>query len=203
MPYGDCPYHQDLKKPRKYETVVGNNVMKTHSFFKILLGALSFTLPISAHASDGTITFAGTITGSTCTVKLNGGSASGTVTLPTVSTGALTSAGATAGSTQFELDISGCTFSGATSVTAYFEAGSNVDPTSGRLNNTGGATNVQLQLYLGTNYSTKIAAGQTGQSTATALTGTGKLKYGVEYYATAATGAGSVASTVTYSLVYS
>ena len=177
--------------------------MKIPSSIKMIAAASLFAFPLAAHASDGTITFSGAITGSTCTVKLNGGSASGTVTLPTVSTSALTSAGATAGSTQFEFDISGCTFSGATSVTAYFEAGANVDPTSGRLNNTGGASNVQLQLYLGSNYASKIAAGQSGQSTATPLTGTGKLKYGVEYYATGTSGAGSVASTVTYSLVYS
>ena len=157
----------------------------------------------TAHASDGTITFSGAVTGSTCTVKLNGGSASGTVTLPTVSTSALPSTGSTAGSTPFTLDVSNCTFTGTTAGTAYFEAGANVNATTGRLANTGGAGNVELQLYLGSNYASKVAAGQSNQNAATPLTGDGQLRYGVEYYATGAATAGSVASTVTYSLIYS
>lgn len=177
--------------------------MQSWSCLKRILAVVLLTTPIAAHASDGTISFSGAVNGSTCTVKLNGGSASGTVTLPTVSTSSLTSSGTTAGSTEFALDISGCTFSGATSVTAYFEAGSNVDPTTGRLNNTGSATNVQLQLFLGSNYASKVAAGQSNQNSATALTGAGALKYGVEYYATGTAGAGTVSSSVTYSLIYS
>lgn len=178
--------------------------MKEYPVLRSMVALALVGTPFAAHASDGTITFSGAVTSSTCTVELNGGSASGTVTLPTVSTSALGAAGDTAGSTPFTLDISGCTFSGGpTAVTAYFEAGANVDSTTGRLNNTGGATNVQLQLYLGSNYSAKVAAGQSNQNSAAALSADGQLRYGVEYYATDAAGAGSVASTVTYSLVYS
>lgn len=169
---------------------------------KHLVAVLMLGFPIAAHASDGTINFSGAVTASTCTVKLNGGAATGTVTLPTVSTSALGSAGSTAGSTPFTLDISGCTFSGASAVTAYFEAGANVDPTTGRLNNTGGASNVQLQLYLGDAYASKVAAGQSNQNAAAALSANGQLKYGVEYYATGTATAGTVTSSVTYSLVY-
>lgn len=178
--------------------------MNAFSIPRCIPALVMLALAGTAHASDGTITFSGAVTGSTCTVQLNGGSASGTVTLPTVSTSALTSAGSTAGSTPFTLDVSNCTFSGGlTAVTAYFEAGANVDGTTGRLTNTGGAGNVQLQLYLGSNYASKVAAGQSSQNTATPLTGTGQLRYGVEYYATGTATAGSVASTVTYSLIYS
>ncbi|MBC2666812.1 type 1 fimbrial protein [Novosphingobium flavum] len=177
--------------------------MKASSPYKFAAALLVFAYAPAAYASDGTITFSGAVTASTCTVKLNGGSASGTVTLPTVSTSALPSTGSTAGSTPFTLDISGCTFTGATAVTAYFEAGANVNGTTGRLTNTGGASNVELQLYLGSNYASKVAAGQSNQNAATPLTGNGQLRYGVEYYATGAATAGSVASTVTYSLIYS
>lgn len=178
--------------------------MKKPRVSKLACAIIALTIPVSAQASDGTITFSGAVTGSTCTVKLNGGTASGTVTLPTVSTAALDAAGKTAGATAFTLDISGCAFSGSdAAVTAYFEAGANVDATTGRLNNTLGAGNVQLQLFVGGNYASKIAAGQFGQNIATPVS-SGQLKYGVEYYANgAAVTAGTVGSTVTYSLVYS
>lgn len=179
---------------------------KAFKLSTIACAFLVFVTSGAADASDGTITFSGAVTGSTCTVKLNGGSASGTVTLPTVSTSALASSGTTAGATPFTLDISGCSFSGSdTHVTAYFEAGSSVDATSGRLNNTAssGAANVQLQLYLGSSYTSKVAVGQSTQNSATPIT-SGQLKYGVEYYANgAAGGAGAVSSAVTYSLIYS
>lgn len=178
--------------------------MEICKYTKLLLATSILALPGAAYASDGTVSFTGAVTSSTCTVSLNGGSASGTVTLPTVSSSALPAAGNTAGSTPFTLDVSACTFTGGnTTVTAYFEAGANVDPVTGRLNNAGTASNVQLQLFLGNNYASKIAAGQATQSTAAALSASGQLRYGVEYYATAAAGAGSVSSSVTYSLIYS
>ena len=54
----------------------------------------AMALPLATQASDGTITFTGGVTANTCTVKVNGaGTGDGTVTLPTVSTSALTNAG--------------------------------------------------------------------------------------------------------------
>jgi len=177
--------------------------MKHRNIIKTALLS-SIALSGSAYASDGTITFNGAITASTCVVAVNGGSANGTVTLPTIATTQLSNPGDVAGATSFSLDVSACTFdAGVTGATGYFELGANVDPASGRLNNTGTASNVQLQLFLGENYVSKIAVGQTNQLQATPVSATGgSLEYGVEYYATGASGAGTVASSATYSLIY-
>ncbi|MDD5411255.1 MAG: fimbrial protein [Methylobacter sp.] len=164
-------------------------------------------LPGLAQASDGTITFAGAVSGSTCTVVLNGSASStGTVTLPTVSLSQLASAGATAGATHFTLDLSGCTNNSL--VNAFFESGAGVDPATGNLINTtaGGATNVVVQLFPANNLTTQIKPGLTSQAKAPDVTGTspfsGTLNYVAQYYALAAATAGAFSSPVTYSLTY-
>ncbi len=50
----------------------------------------AMALPLASVASDGTITFTGAVTASTCTLSVNGGAATATVALPTVDTAALT-----------------------------------------------------------------------------------------------------------------
>ena len=80
-----------------------------------------------AQASDGTITFNGNVTAQSCTPAISGGTANGTVNLPTVSAKSLATATTTAGTTQFSITLSGCS-AAATQAAAWFEAGSNVDP---------------------------------------------------------------------------
>jgi major type 1 subunit fimbrin (pilin) len=172
-----------------------------------LVSALA--LPGLAQASDGTITFEGALVSSTCTVKLNGLAASGTVTLPTVATTALPLAGNTAGATRFTLEINDCTaVTGLTenTVNAFFESGAGVDPATGNLLNTGTATNVVVQLFPENNLTTQIKPGETSQAEATDIllsATSGTLNYIAQYYATAdSPAAGTFISTVTYSLVY-
>ena len=174
--------------------------MKKYSM--IAFGLLVAVQINAAAASDGTVNFTGTIESQTCTVSLNGGSSTGTVTLPTVAKSVLATAGQTAGATRFTIDLSDCSTETG-NVYAYFEQSANVN-TNGRLNNTGAATNVDLQLLDSANNALNL--GSTDQSTSpttAALTdGAATLTYSAQYYATGASTAGTVASSVTYSINY-
>jgi major type 1 subunit fimbrin (pilin) len=170
---------------------------------RLLSAALIAGLGIagSANAVDGTITINGAVTGSTCTVAVNGTSAN-TVTMPTVSTSALNASGATAGQTPFSIALSSCS-AGITKAATYFEAGPNVTA-AGRLKNTGGAGNVDVQLVYSDN--TAVAVGQpaptSGAGSVAVASGAATLNYYARYYATAAATAGSVTSTVQFSMIY-
>ncbi|MGL5470866.1 MAG: fimbrial protein [Shewanella sp.] len=158
----------------------------------------------AAQASDGSINFQGRVVDQTCTITVGGvvSPAVATVTLPTVSASLLDAAGKTTGRTDFEIELSSCS-GAATTAAAFFEAGADVDPISGQLINRGDATNVRLRLLDGT---TPISAGNTNQLSNTSrvsfAAGNAVLPYAVEYLATGAAGAGTVQSTVTYSIDY-
>lgn len=169
----------------------------------VAMGLLLAAAQVSAaEASDGTINFTGTIASQTCTVSVNGAGSTATVTLPKVAAGVLNTAGAVAGNTRFTLALSDCSATTG-DVYAYFEQGAGVNA-NGRLTNTGTAKGVDLQLL--DNNNKAINAGSSEQSTApatVALTaGAGTLSYSAEYYATATAEAGTVASTVNYSINY-
>ena len=160
----------------------------------------------TAFAADGTITINGQVTDNTCTVNTVQGK-DFTVTLPTVSKQVLAVAGDTAGRTPFTINLTGCTAD--SKVATYFEPGATVDFNTGRLNNASGtAKNVQVQL-LGSNNTAipVLAAGAGGIQTNSQLvdvsgTGAADLNYYAEYYATGASEAGSVATTVKYTIIY-
>jgi major type 1 subunit fimbrin (pilin) len=159
-------------------------------------------------ASTGTINFTGTVAAQTCAASVGGTAApsASTVALPVVQANALSAAAATAGRTAFQISLTGCAASnpaGAGTVKALFENGAGVD-SNGRLVNTGSAQNVALQLLDGTTNAV-ITAGNASQNTGGYVTisaGAATLPYSVQYYATAAAAAGTVASSVTYSLIY-
>jgi major type 1 subunit fimbrin (pilin) len=167
---------------------------------RILAIAAVAALSQAAQASDGTITFTGQLNTATCTIT---GGGNQTVTLPTLSTAALTSAGATAGDTLFNIAVTGCT-AGLTTANAYFEAGGNIDTATGRLKNTAATNNVQIQLLNGSGTVVNLAgvAGSQNTAAATLTSGAGTQSFIARYYATGATTAGAVASSVTYSMVY-
>lgn len=164
--------------------------------------AVAVTSPLMANASDGTITFKGAVTANTCTVKVNEGAATNTVTLPTVTAGQLAASGDTAAPTEVRIALSACT-TGLTSTRAFFEAGPNVTAATHNLKNNGTATNVEVQLLTPAN--TVIAIGDTAQRTATGTTvtdGAALMKYSAQYYATGAAAAGTVDTSVTYAIDY-
>jgi major type 1 subunit fimbrin (pilin) len=168
--------------------------------------AMVAALPMASHAADGTITFNGSITAQTCTINGNGsGAANFTVTLPTVSVSSLTPGGAPAGRTPFNISLSGCTPNSG-NVHTYFEAGPTTDATTGNLVlNAGGATNVEIGLLNGSDFSPIKAgfadASQNSQSVAI-TNGTATLPYYAEYVATGVPSAGAANSSVMYTLAY-
>ena len=170
---------------------------------KIILAASALALgSVAAHAADGTVTINGMVTDQTCEVNAN--SKDITVTLPTVGVGSLATAGTTAGRTPFTINLDNCK---AGDVSAFFETGGNVDAASGRLNNTGEAENVQVQLLSDSSAVIPVLANATQADVTTTATvaqdgGSAALNYYAEYYATGAAEAGSVATSVQYTINY-
>ncbi|CAM2766637.1 major type 1 subunit fimbrin (pilin) [Pseudomonas gessardii] len=157
----------------------------------------------SATPTTGTITFTGALVADTCLI--GGGSNDLSVSLPSVQTTSLAAAGQTAGDTPFSIVLSGC--SPSVPVRAFFSsASSGIDGATGRLKNTGLATNVQVQLLnsasapIALNNATAAAQGDTLKTTN--ATGAATLTYTARYFASDATGAGSVNSSVMYEIVY-
>jgi major type 1 subunit fimbrin (pilin) len=187
--------------------------------------AAALAAPMSGLASDGTITFTGAVTGSSCTINVNGtNAADATVALPTVDTAALTDVAprSTAGGTFFYMTLSGCTGlddyglgAAPTNVQIYFEAGPNVDENTGGLINTigpggsnAGGSNVEVMLYNASEASivgSQITPGKaTVQPPVQTIAGAGQQWF-YAGYSTARNGAasaGAVTTSVTYSLIY-
>ncbi|MEG0407094.1 MAG: type 1 fimbrial protein, partial [Acinetobacter sp.] len=95
-------------------------------------------------------------------------------------------------------------------VATYFEPGATVDFSNGRLNNqtVGGANNVKVQL-LGSNnqFIPVLATGSNGAQTNSQWVdvvdnGSADLNYYAEYYATGASTAGRVSTSVQYTIIY-
>jgi major type 1 subunit fimbrin (pilin) len=182
----------------------------------------TMALPLTGQASDGTITFTGAVTASTCTLKVNGATNAGTATvaLPTVDIGALSGSGAgtTAAGTFFSVGVSACTGvadigsgtpAAPTSVALYFEAGPNVDEATGGLINTVTGSNVEVNLYNAsgsTIVGTQIKPGTTANQPAALTIASGGTQWFYAGYSTAGAGiaatAGAVSTSITYSLVY-
>ncbi|WP_083444805.1 fimbrial protein [Herbaspirillum rhizosphaerae] len=165
--------------------------------------ALTSLAPLAAFASDGTINFTGSVTATTCTVS---GGSTISKALPPVSSTTLGAAGNTTGDTAIQISLTGCAGGSATGVRAFFESGTGVNASTGRLINTGTATNVDVQLAMPDN--TPIvagaASGSQGTGPFTALSGgAATLNYKARYYSTGATHtAGNVIASVTYSIEY-
>jgi major type 1 subunit fimbrin (pilin) len=176
--------------------------------------ATTMAVPMAGQASDGTITFTGAVTASTCTLSVNNAANAGTATvgLPTVDTAALTNAAprTTAAGTFFSIGVSGCVAAGGnTQVSIYFEAGPNVDETTGGLINTVAGSNVEVNLYNASGASivgTQIKPGTNTNQPASQLIASGGTQWFYAGYSTAGAGAaataGAVSTSITYSLVY-
>lgn len=171
---------------------------------KIILAASALALgSVAAHAADGTITITGQVTDQTCAI--NGGTEDIAVTLPTVGTSTLAAAGQTAGRTPFTISLTNCAAAAGTAgeVATYFEPGANTNA-DGYLNNTGDATNVQVQLLGDNNEVIKVLAGavQNNSQVVTVNGGSANLNYYAQYYATSPATAGTVETAVQYTIVY-
>ncbi|WP_226118695.1 fimbrial protein [Burkholderia sp. AU33545] len=176
----------------------------------MMLASIGIAAASAAYASDGTITINGSVVASTCTI--NGGQGDVTVNLPTVATTALASPGTVAGRTPFTLALTNCTTGNGspTKVGVAFEAGANVDLTTGRLKLNAGseaapaASNVQINVLNDQQQPIKVGfqGDQGSQMVAIGNDGSATLNYFAEYYATGAVTAGAANSKVQYSLTY-
>lgn len=179
--------------------------MTHHKLFAALIVAGTAMGAQFAHAADGTITFNGQITAQTCTINGNGSGAKDfTVTLPTVSAKTLAAAGATAGSTGFQIGLSGCTPNSG-NVHTFFEAGPTTDTTTGNLKlNAGGAANVQIGLLNSSFQPIKagFADGVQNSTSVAISSGSATLQYYAQYVATGAASAGAANSSVLYTIAY-
>ncbi|AZG06687.1 type 1 fimbrial protein [Pigmentiphaga sp. H8] len=159
----------------------------------------------AAQANDGTVTINGLVTAQTCEVSGNGGGPNFTVTLPTVSTSALATAGATAGRTPFNIALTNCTPDSG-NVGVYFEPDATVDAVTGRLTNTAndGAKNVQVGLLNADHSDIRLGAQESGQNLqyVPVAGGSATLNYFAQYVATDKATAGAVTARSLYSIVY-
>lgn len=168
-----------------------------------LIAALSVVGIANVQAADGTITINGLVTDKTCNIVTPAGK-DFTVTLPTVFRQTLAKAGDVAGRTPFQIKLEDCS---AGKVATYFEPGATVDFNTGRLINqaAAGAQNVDVQL-LGDNNQVipVLATGAQANSQWVDVVegGSADLNYYAEYYATGASTAGEVTTSVQYTIIY-
>ncbi len=159
----------------------------------------------SAFAADegGTITFEGSISNVTCTV--HGGDAGNgpdfTVNMKGVSAGAFANVGDIAGKTPFRIYVgaageTACT--DGTKVWAAFENGSTVDPNTGALAVTGGASGVQIRLFDKADTPIDILANDQGAVQETVTNNQAALVYASGFQRTSAVVAGGANSSVVY-----
>lgn len=189
--------------------------MNKHLLSAALVAAFGLTGIANAAAADGKISFSGSISAQTCTIKggtgTDGAATDFTVKLPTVATSALSAADKTAGETPFTVIIGGAGQTGCTDgkVSALHFEGltSPVNSATGRLTNkatTDAATKVEVALLNKANAVINLSSGENADGSAESITGnTATLKYGARYHATGgASTAGQVSTYVNYSVVY-
>ncbi|MFC3550753.1 fimbrial protein [Lysobacter cavernae] len=171
----------------------------------LLVAAIAALAPMPAMAIDGTITVNGQVTTATCKIGGAASPAAIAVTLPTVSTTALNTLGATAGNKLFTIALTECGTSLTRAIT-YFEHGPNIDTGTGFLKNTaaGGAGNVQVRLLNGDMSPIKLhlASGAQESSEATITSGAANLNYYAQYYALGQATAGTVSTSVQFTMQY-
>ncbi len=181
---------------------------KTRLYNPLLVAAVFSTFfAHTAMASDGTITFNGKITANTCTVKLdNNGTGTGSVTLPTISINALPSNNSVAGTTQFKINLSGCSITEGASVSTYFEPGATVNAAGRLSNSTGSSSGIDIQL-LNADYAiidaSKPSSSQNDKKVAMAVSDTSAaLTYYAQYHSNGAPTAGTLITQVNYTVAY-
>ncbi|KAB8313466.1 type 1 fimbrial protein [Erwinia endophytica] len=174
--------------------------------FKMTVCALALGMVSASFvqaATQGTVEFNGKLINDTCVIDPE--SENIVVTLPTLSVQTLAEAGATGGSTSFDIKVTDCP-AAITQVAAHFEAigGTGTDAATGNLINdetTDPATNVQVRLY--DTDEAPLALGNTGTASEVDTTSqTATMRYYGGYYATGTTTAGNVHAKAQYTLAY-
>ncbi|QEQ59656.1 type 1 fimbrial protein [Haemophilus influenzae biotype aegyptius] len=189
----------------------------------LALNTLNAQADVSAGA-DGKVTINGKVVDQTCVVTND--SKDIIVTLPTVQTGSLATANATAGKTDFAIEFKNCKAAqDHNTVKAFFLPKSEFTDATGLLENKATstpATNVKIQLLNADGSVIKAGLNEKAitTSTSTILNGAevqnskgvpfrtginqnkGKIPYAAQYYATDAAEAGEVQGIIEYNLAY-
>ncbi len=174
----------------------------------IAIGSLLGLASLGAHAADGTITITGTVTESTCSINgsVAGSGAGRTIVLKPVTAGSLARSGATAGTSipaDLAFKLTGCT--SGTKVIANFENGTTVDQSTGNLKNNGTAKNVEIQLLNAGMNPINITTNSNNQLATDGVAiigGSANLQYYARYFATGKATAGTVDTSVQYTMQY-
>jgi len=177
--------------------------MKFKHTLSLLALATATAFSTSALAQTSTVTFKGEIRDTICTTAVAGNA--NTVTLPTVTSDTLDTAGKTSGQVDFPVVFTGCTTAG--NYQAHFSSATEVN---GRLPNaTGTAANVSLQLlsandtpvYFTDSINTTVRhPGDPGVDIVAG--GDGTATYKVRYYAESPVTAGTVEATATMTISF-
>lgn len=168
---------------------------------------------MAASAEDGTVTFTGNISDTTCDVTIIDANGTGardyTVKLKDVSTTALDADGKRAGDTDFKFRLSGtnCTNDKYANVSFERALSQNIDGTTGNLKNytdAGAAKNVQVGLSDESknpiDLRQQITDAKQGKKI---VNNTAEFTYWAQYVATGgASSSGSVKTDVVYSIIY-
>ena len=169
----------------------------------ILISSLCAALlsPAMVFAADGTINFTGSVIAATCTYTAAGKSQS--VALPAVSASALSGPAntTTAGDTAFNVELDSC--NAPKSVAIRLEGGA-FDIATGNLKNTattGAAGGVMVQLF-DRNTNTPFQVSGTTAAVQSSADGKAVIPLLAKYVATGTVSAGSVTSSVNFSIIY-
>ncbi len=166
----------------------------------VIAGALSGSICAHAQGSPSvTLNFSGTYNATTCSLI---SSPDMTVTLPTLSTKSLPTAGPVANGTKGFTITMQCE-SGVTGARVYFESGSSTDPNTGNLklqsvSGTTSATNVQVMLAHADGTRIKVGDRSTMKIVPITSTNPTSVDFVAGYYATGQPTAGMVNTFVTY-----
>ncbi len=176
--------------------------MRLHTLASVI--ALTALAPAISQAADGSITINGRIVTNTCTIS-SGAAGKHAVTLPTVSTSALSTPNAVAGLTPVTISLTGCTPASG-KVALYFEPGADTDMGNGYLKNgTATGSNVEIQLLNADKSAIALNLPKANQNSqeVNLSSGAANLTYFAQYIApTTPATAGDVTASTAFTVIY-
>lgn len=211
---GSRPSPSGWQKPNTIQSIKGLFTMNAKFLTSTIAVALLGAASLSANAAgattlahpDGTLSVSGAVSDTTCDLGGTPGANDISVSLATAPIASLAATGDTYGDKEFDINLTGCTTAAQSKApTVRFDA-SGVSA-NGNIKNiaTGGgaATNVELRLLDGQNSWAPLNLGTNDPANGAApASGSGTLKYKVQYIATGAATAGDVQGQIPYEVIY-
>lgn len=174
--------------------------MKKRLLATSLITAMTLPFP-AAIAANGTITFTGEISNTTCNISINGRNSSTVIKFDPISASALSKPGEVANEQPVTLSLTNCQ-NPTENVRALFDS-AETDSSTGNLKNKGTAANVQVQLLDSGREPIHLGDGsQSNGPSFKIVDQMATLNYFARYYATDKVDGGNVNTVVNYSLSY-